>query len=106
MDKRLREATNLCEEIINSKRRVTEKLNLVPRAFPLKNGWDGKRPWHRLVTCTANLHATRWFWADRSRTEQKWKIIISRTVCQYFRVCAIQKLKIHLIVYYSNATSL
>ena len=27
--------------------------NLVPRAFPLKNGWDGKRPWHRLVTCTA-----------------------------------------------------
>ena len=26
--------------------------NLVPRAFPL-NGWGGKRPWHRLVTCTA-----------------------------------------------------
>ena len=25
--------------------------NLVPRAFPLKNGWGGKRPWHRLVTC-------------------------------------------------------
>ena len=25
--------------------------NLVSRAFPLKNGWDGKRPWHRLVTC-------------------------------------------------------
>ena len=28
-----------------------EKDNLVPRAFPLKNGWGGKRPWHRLVTC-------------------------------------------------------
>ena len=27
-------------------------------------------------------------------------------VCQYFRVCAIQKLKIHLIAYYSNVTSL
>ena len=26
--------------------------NLVPRAFPLKNGWGGKRPWHRLVTCS------------------------------------------------------
>ena len=26
--------------------------NLVPRAFPSKNGWVGKRPWHRLVTCT------------------------------------------------------
>ena len=25
--------------------------NLVPSAFPLKNGWGGKRPWHRLVTC-------------------------------------------------------
>ena len=25
--------------------------NLVPRAFPLKNGWCGKRPWHRLITC-------------------------------------------------------
>ena len=25
--------------------------NLVLRAFPLKNGWGGKRPWHRLVTC-------------------------------------------------------
>ena len=54
----------------------------------------------------ANLYATRWFCADRSRTEQQWKIIISRTVCQYFRVCAIQKLKIHLIAYYSNGTSL
>ena len=20
--------------------------NLVPKAFPLKNGWGGKRPWH------------------------------------------------------------
>ena len=28
-------------------------LNLVPRAFPSKNGWGGKKPWHRLVTCTA-----------------------------------------------------
>ena len=37
---------------------------------------------------------------------QQWKIIISRTVCPYFRVCAIQKLKIHLIAFYSNATSL
>ena len=27
------------------------QVNLVPRAFPLKNGWGGKRPWHRLVTC-------------------------------------------------------
>ena len=25
--------------------------NLVPRAFPSKNGWGGKRPWHRLFTC-------------------------------------------------------
>ena len=22
-----------------------------PQAFPLKNGWGGKRRWHRLVTC-------------------------------------------------------
>ena len=29
MDKKLREATNLCEEIINSKRRVKEKLGHV-----------------------------------------------------------------------------
>ena len=29
------------------------RRNLVPRAFPLKNGWGGKRSWHRLVTCTA-----------------------------------------------------
>ena len=29
MDKKLREATNLCEEIINSERRVTEKLGHV-----------------------------------------------------------------------------
>ena len=34
-------------------RTVTARINLVPRAFPLKNGWGGKRPWHRLVTCTA-----------------------------------------------------
>ena len=27
------------------------KANLVPRVFPSKNGWGGKRPWHRLVTC-------------------------------------------------------
>ena len=26
-------------------------LNLVLRAFPLINGWGGKRPWHRLVIC-------------------------------------------------------
>ena len=30
---------------------LRELVNLVPRAFPLKNGWGGKRPWHRLVTC-------------------------------------------------------
>ena len=53
-----------------------------------------------------SLYATRWFCADRSRTEQQWKIIISRNVCQYFRVCAIQKLTIHLIAHYSNARSL
>ena len=29
MDKKLREATNLCEEIINSKERVREKLGHV-----------------------------------------------------------------------------
>ena len=29
-----------------------------------------------------------------------------RKLCQYFRVCEIQKLKIHLIVHYSNAISL
>ena len=29
-----------------------------------------------------------------------------RELCQYFRVCAIQKLKIHLIAHYSNARSL
>ena len=51
----------------------------------------------------ANLYATRWFCADRR--EQQWKIIASRT-CQYFRVYAIQKLKIHLIAHYSNARSL
>ena len=28
----------------------THAGNLVPRAF-LLNGWGGKRPWHRLVTC-------------------------------------------------------
>ena len=22
-----------------------------PELFQLKNGWGGKRPWHRLVTC-------------------------------------------------------
>ena len=33
------------------------------------------------------------------------KTITSR-MCQYFRVCVIQKLKIHLIAQYSNATSL
>ena len=30
---------------------VPGRSNLVPRAFPSKNGWGGKRPWHRLVTC-------------------------------------------------------
>ena len=30
---------------------IKPKANLVPRAFPSKNGWGGKRPWHRLVTC-------------------------------------------------------
>ena len=64
-------------------------------------GWSRAQPKY---SWEANLYATRWFCADRSRTEQQWKIIISRTVCQYFRVCAIQKLKIHLIAYYSNAT--
>ena len=29
-----------------------------------------------------------------------------RKLCQYFRVCEIQKLKSHLIVHYSNAISL
>ena len=29
-----------------------------------------------------------------------------RELYEYFRVCAIQKLKIHLIAHYSNATSL
>ena len=24
-----------------------------PQGFSLKKGWGGKRPWHRLVTCTA-----------------------------------------------------
>ena len=28
-----------------------ERANLVSRAIPLKNGWGGKRSWHRLVTC-------------------------------------------------------
>ena len=28
---------------ISARARAT---NLVPRAFPLKNGWGGKRPWH------------------------------------------------------------
>ena len=64
-------------------------------------GWSRAQPKY---SWEADLYATRWFCADRSRTEQQWKIIISRTVCQYFRVCAIQKLKIHLITYYSNAT--
>ena len=64
-------------------------------------GWSRAQPKY---SWEANLYATRWFCADRSRTEQQWKI--SRTVCQYFRVCAIQELKIHLIAYYSNATSL
>ena len=30
---------------------VEQETSLVPRAFPLKNGCGGKRPWHRLVTC-------------------------------------------------------
>ena len=30
---------------------IGDLVNLVPRAFPLKNEWGGKRPWHRLVTC-------------------------------------------------------
>ena len=61
-------------------------------------GWSRAQP--------NNLYATRWFCADRIQTEQQWKITISRTVCQYFRVRAIQKLKIYLIAYYSNAESL
>ena len=84
-----------------------------PQGFSLKKmGGAGKGPgigWSRAqpkYSWEANLYATRGFCADRSRTEQQWKIIISRTVCQYFCVCAIQKLKIHLIAYYSNATSL
>ena len=31
--------------------KANDRSNLVPRAFPSKNGWGGKRPWHRLVTC-------------------------------------------------------
>ena len=31
--------------------KIQARNNLVPRAFPLKIGWGGKRPWHRLVTC-------------------------------------------------------
>ena len=32
--------------------KLLHHINLVPRAFPLKNGWGGvKRPWDRLVTC-------------------------------------------------------
>ena len=31
--------------------KILWNFNLVPRAFPLKYGWGGKRPWHRLVTC-------------------------------------------------------
>ena len=30
---------------------IKPKANLVPRVFPSKNGWGGKRPWHRLVSC-------------------------------------------------------
>ena len=90
--------------------------NLVPRAFPLKKGGAGKGPgigWSRAqpkYSWAANLYATRWFCDDRSRTEQQWKIIIPRTVCRLyvniFACRAIQKLKIHFIAYYSNATSL
>ena len=46
------------------------------------------------------------FCADRSRTEQQWKIITSRTMLIFSRVCAVQKLKIHLFAYYSNASKL
>ena len=37
--------------ISNKPKRMSNENNLVPRAFPSKNGWGGKRPWHRLVTC-------------------------------------------------------
>ena len=66
-------------------------------------GWSRAQPKY---SWEANLSATRWFCADRSRTEQQWKIITSRTMSIFSRQCAIQKLKIQLIAYYSNATSL
>ena len=41
------------DDFVTTKISWIHRYNLVPRAFPLKNGWGGKRPWHRLVTCTA-----------------------------------------------------
>ena len=66
-------------------------------------GWSRVQPKY---SWEANLYATRWLCADRSRTEQQWKIITSRTMLIFSRVCAVQKLKIHLFAYYSNATKL
>ena len=75
-------------------------------------GGAGKGPgirWSRAqpkYSWEANLYVTSWFCADRSRTEQQWKITTSRNMSIFSRQSAIQKLKIHLIAYYSNATSL
>ena len=66
-------------------------------------GWSRVQPKY---SWEANLYAIRWLCADRSRTEQQWKIITSRTMLIFSRVCAVQKLKIHLFAYYSNATKL
>ena len=41
-------------------------------------------------------------WVGREKVVLRWQ----KSKGQYFRVCAIQKLKIHLIVHYSNAISL
>ena len=47
-------------------------------------GWS--RAQHK-YSWEANLYATHWFCADRSRTEQQWKIITSRTMTIFLRVC-------------------
>ena len=41
------------DDFVTTKISWIHRYNLVPRAFPLKNGWGGKRPWHQLVTCSA-----------------------------------------------------
>ena len=56
-----------------------------PQGFPLKNGWGGKRPWHRLVTCPL-VHPKRKALPVplSSQSPTPLSVIWSLTFCFYF----------------------